>query len=537
MAKKVISFIVILLVFCTAGAAVLIGTSNFGLGFGGMTENPVSSAYALDRAGDIYYVNRTSTGMELVCVDSTGKRLFEKKLDPAVFGGDFTVSGIYVEHDKGIYLTVYEYDPETLFISRVSIQNFYEDGTYAGEVFSQKVSCLMNARTLLVSSFSEDDNAVYFALLDNGTAEVFSALKNNSEPAAKIADHRLPDAEIYGAYAFTDGSVVLGRNGGLTVLSSSGKREFDMPDGSPVFDRFWNGIDLVYMMNSADGDIYTLSKDLSMSAAVSGSRIINAEEALSTADFTDISVGITGNIFGTIRGETERLYYGSFSVMSRIFTDEVDRGAQINSILALAGTAAAVILLTILTWDFYVSILKMHLSILLRQSLLMIMLIFMVLYSLSYLIIIPQVENIVTANYSHEAQLIANSYQDLMSGVIGGKPQYSEYEHLFAAEGEAAAAADPSDGFSGDDEKPQVHLVRLNGSRAELIASTELYPLRNPRRPPDVRREHLRAGSGHDRPRGIRHRQRHGGRKAVPCPENHTAGDFRRCFHGSWDPH
>ena len=116
----------------------------------------------------------------------------KRKLDPAVFGGDFTVSGIYVEHDKGIYLTVYEYDPETLFISRVSIQNFYEDGTYAGEVFSQKVSCLMNARTLLVSSFSEDDNAVYFALLDNGTAEVFSALKNNSEPAAKIAGHRLP---------------------------------------------------------------------------------------------------------------------------------------------------------------------------------------------------------------------------------------------------------------------------------------------------------------------------------------------------------
>ena len=52
----------------------------------------------------------------------------------------------------------------------------------------------MNARTLLVSSFSEDDNAVYFALLDNGTAEVFSALKNNSEPAAKIADHRLPES-------------------------------------------------------------------------------------------------------------------------------------------------------------------------------------------------------------------------------------------------------------------------------------------------------------------------------------------------------
>ena len=44
MAKKVISFIVILLVFCTAGAAVLIGTSNFGLGCGGMIVCPACRA-------------------------------------------------------------------------------------------------------------------------------------------------------------------------------------------------------------------------------------------------------------------------------------------------------------------------------------------------------------------------------------------------------------------------------------------------------------------------------------------------------------
>ena len=475
MAKKVISFIVILLVYCTAGAALLIGTSNFGLGFGGMTEQPVSSVYALDRAGDIYYISSTSSGKNLVCVDSAGKRLFEKKLDPEVFGGTFTISGIYVEHDKGIYLTSYKYDQQTLFISEVSVHSFYEDGTYAAELLSQKTSRLMNARSVMVSSFSEDDNSVYFALLDGGKAEVFSALKNNSEPVAKTHEYALPQDDIYGAYVFADGSLVLGKPGGLTVLDSSGSRELTTA-GTPVFDRFWNGIDLVYMMNSATGDIYTLSKDLSMSAAVSGSRIINAEEAITTADLTDISVGITGNIFGCIHAENDRLYYGSFSVMSRIYTDAVDRGAQINAVLILAGTAIAVILLTILTWDFYISIMKMHLSILLRQSLLMIMLIFMVLYSLSYLVIIPQVENIVTANYSHEAQLIANSYEDLMSGVLSEKPQFSEYERLFASEGEAAEASDPSDDFSGDDEKPQIHLAIFRNGRMELIASTELYP-------------------------------------------------------------
>lgn len=476
MVKKTISFIVILLIFCTTGVALLIGTSNFGFGFGGIAEKAVSSTYALDRAGDIYYISDSGSYKNLVCIDSAGKRLFEKRLSPDVFGESFVPAGIYVEHDKGIYLTTYEFDQATLFVSRAVVHSFYEDGTYAGEVFSQKLSRYMNGQSVIISAFSEDDNSVYFSLLDNGRAEVFSALKNNSEPCAKIAEYQLPDRDIYGAYTFSDGSVALGLHGGLSVLGASGEKSLGNVRQDAVFDRFWNGIDLVYMMDSATGDIYTLSKDLSISAALSGGRIINAEEAITPADMTDISVGITGNIFGCIHDETERLYYGSFSVMSRIYTDDVDRSTQINSILTLAAVAVGVILLTILTWDFYVSILKMHLSILLRQSLLMIMLIFMVLYSLSYLIIIPQVEQIVTGNYSHEAQLIANTFEDAMSGIAGSEPQYSDYEELFAAEGRAAASADPENAFDGDDEKPQVHLAEIKNGRMRLIASTDLYP-------------------------------------------------------------
>lgn len=476
MVKKTVSFIVIFLIFCTTGAALLIGTSNFGMGFGGIAEKTVSSTYALDRAGDIYYISTSGTYKNLVCIDSSGKRLFEKRLSPEIFGDSFAPAGIYVEHDKGIYLTTYEFDPRTLFIERAVVHSFYEDGTYAGEVFSHRTSTYMNGRTVMISAFSEDDNSVYFSLLDNGSVEVFTALKNNSEPASKIAGYELPDREIYGAYTFSDGSIALGLHGGIAILDRSGMKNPGNVKQDTVFDRFWNGIDLVYMMDSATGDIYTLSKDMSISASLSGSRVINAEESLTAADLTDVSVGITGNIFGCIHDETERLYYGSFSVMSRIYTDDVDRSTQINSILVLAAVAVGVILLTILTWDFYVSILKMHLSILLRQSLLMIMLIFIVLYSLSYFIVIPQVENIVTGNYSHEAQLIANSFEDSMSGAAGAAPQYSDYEELFAAEGRAAACADPDNGFDGDDEKPQVHLAEVKDGRLRLIASTGLYP-------------------------------------------------------------
>lgn len=480
MAKKTISFIVILLIFCTIGCALLVGTSNFGLGFGIASGNNLSSTYALDRAGDIYYISDKGDYKNLVCVDSAGRRLFEKSLSSEIFGENFLVPGVYVEHDKGIYLTVYEYDPNTMFVADVSVHCFLEDGTYEGEMFSQKISRYFNGQTVIISSFSEDDNSVYFSFLNEGVAEVFSLAKSNPVSAEKIGEYNLPSADIYGAYTFSDGMLALGTGTGLVVLDGDGIHRPENASRSMAFDRFWNGIDLVYMMNSASGDIYTLSKDLSISAALSGGRVINAEEGLTPADFSDVSVGITGNIFGCVHDKTDRLYYGSFSLMSEIYTDDVDLGTQINSVLAIAAVAVAVILLTILTWDFYVSILKMHLSILLRQSLLMIMLIFIVLYSLSYAIIIPQVENIVTKNYYHEAQLVANTFEDTMNGMAGNIPQYSDYEKLFSAKGSAAVSSNPEDEFDGNDEKPEIHLAVMKNGRLRLVASTELYPFGTP---------------------------------------------------------
>ncbi len=480
MAKKTISFIVILLIFCTIGCTLLIGTSNFGLGFGITSEKTLSSVYALDRAGDIYYINEKGDYKNLVCVDSAGRRLFEKRLSYEAFGENFLISGIYVEHDKGIYLTVYEYDPKTMFIIDASVHSFLEDGTYAGEMFSQKVSRYYNGQSVIISAFSEDDNSVYFSFLNGDDAEVFTIAKSNPVSAEKIGGYDLPHVGIYGAYTFSDGTLALGTGNGLVVLNNSGIDRPESAAGNMIFDRFWNGINLVYMMNSASGDIYTLSKDLSISAALSGSRIINAEAGLTPADFSDVSVGITGNIFGCVHDETDRLYYGSFSLMSEIYTDDVDRSTQINSVLTIAAVVFAVLLLTILTWDFYVSILKMHLSILLRQSLLMIMLIFIVLYSLSYAIIIPQVKNIVTKNYYHESQLVANTFEDTMNGMTGNIPQYSDYEKLFSAKGSAAVKSDPEDDFDGNDEKPEIHLAIMKDDRLRVVASTELFPSGTP---------------------------------------------------------
>lgn len=479
MVKKVISFIIILLAYCIVGVSVVIATSNFGLGFNDSeNEKGFSYAYALDRAGDIYYVKYNGDTKSLVSLDSSGKSLFEKKLSAEDFGENFYIGSIYVEHDKTIYLSAYEYDPSTMFITRASVHMFLEDGTYSQRIFSQQISGYPNACGNLISSFSEDDTSVYFALRNGTLCEIFTALKNNSEPVTKLCEYTLESDEVYGFYASASKELYVGGKNMITIYTPSGTKRISGSSGT-VFSNFWNGISSVYSIDSVSGDIYAISSDYRLSNVLNGSKIINAEASLSTKDFSDITVGITGNILGAVRGDSEGLYSGSISLMSRVYTNHFDESSFMNRLLVIAAVAAAVILLTILTWDFYCSILKMRLSILLRQSLLIAMLIFVALYSLSFLVIIPQVERIVETNYQHETQLIANSFVSSMNGALENSDEavsYEAYSRFMNNYGAEIASSDFKEGFTGDNEKPEISLLERRAGKLVIVASSELYP-------------------------------------------------------------
>lgn len=474
MAKKIISFIVILVAYCIVGVSVLIATDNYGLGF--VSESGSGSftyAYALDRAGGIYFIRDSGGTQSLVSMDSSGKRLFEKKLEGEDFGENFYVGGIYVEHDKSVYVTAYDYDPETRFVTEASVYMFLEDGSYYGRIFTQKTSVYSNSAGRVISAFSEDDANVYFALITGNKAEVFTALKNNSEPVVKSAEYDVDPEGVYCWYTSPSKEVYAGTEGGIIVYSPLGQTRIPGAEGA-VFDNFWNGISSVYVMDSASGSVYAVS-DKMMTCVVNGGRVINAETGLTTSAMSDIAVGITGNILGTVRDNPTRIYEGSFTMMSQVTGDTTDTVALINSVLTLAATAAAVILLTILSWDFYCTILQMRLSILLRQSLLIAMLIFISLYSLSFFVIIPQVESIVKANYAHEAGLIANSFMDSMTGTVNfedGQLTYSGCKRYFEVYGGELENGNTSGTII---EKPQVSLLENRSGRLCVTASGELF--------------------------------------------------------------
>ncbi|MGN0687857.1 MAG: adenylate/guanylate cyclase domain-containing protein, partial [Oscillospiraceae bacterium] len=360
----------------------------------------------------------------------------------------------------------------------VSVHSFYEDGSYAQKLFQENVTQYMNSRAHLISSFSENDTEVFFSLISDRKAEVFAAPKNNSEQAAKVAEYELTEKELYGTHTTSGKELYVGSDEGIALYSENGRRMIFSANRT-VFDRFWNGINQCYVMDSSTGNVYTISQDRSITQTVSGDRIINAEAGLSLADMTDVAIGITGNIFGNVRGENTRMYTGSFSLMYEINTESVDKNAVFNGILTFVAVLIFVVVLSILTWDFYCGILKMNLSILLRQSLLIILLISGMLFSMSQFIIVPQVESIVTSDYHHEAQMIANSFEYSLSGTVGDAGSISAYNDYLNGYGSAIAQADAGD-FRGDDEKAQINLVERTQDRCEIIASGELYPIGYP---------------------------------------------------------
>lgn len=478
--KKFISFLVILLAYTILGAALVFGTSNFGLGFGAENgADRIRYAYALDRAGDIYFITDNDGVKSLSAVDSSGKRMFEKKLSAETFGEHFYIGGIYVEHDMNIYVTAYEYDENTHFLTEASVHLFYEDGTHVEELFRQPLWVSPEGSAKPVSAFSEDDDYVYFSLTAGGLCETFRVIKDHSEPAEKIAEYDVSAlGAVYGQLTLAGGSVLTGSADGITVLTADGARTIAGTGGGTVFDRFWSGIGLYYAMDSATGTVHVISDNFTVSSVMDGARAVDAAKGLTLSDMSEVAVGITGNILGIRRGASDTVYCGSFSLMSELFEDSADKGEMINIILSLAAVAAAVLLLTVLTWDFYIGILKMRLSILFRQSLLIAMLMFVGLYSLSYLFIIPQVERIVTANYRHEAQLIASSFETAMRGVLGAEENITPdaYHEFLARYGDAVRDAAREDSFTGDDENARVNLIEVKNGDAHLIASGDLYP-------------------------------------------------------------
>ena len=473
MAKKIISFIVILLAYSIIGTGFLLLVQSNILD---TTEYEIKNAFALDRAGNMYYVSYKSDKAltkYLTARDSAGNLLFEKELSTEQFGESFYIDGTYVEYDGSIYLTAYDYDYLSGSITRASVHRFHEDGSYDSMIFTEDIRITQNALSHVISAFSEDDDNIYFSILTDEKARIFTVSKNGSQPAEKVGEIDV-EGDFYGFVTLSKDSIAVGGTSGITVYSKDTAQKIGKNDNA-VFDRFWNGIDMFYAMDSVGGNIYVVSRDNSMVNVLNSSKTINTENGLTLADMDDFAVSITGSIMGTIRGDRLRVFSGSFSVMSEIFLNETNSWDTINSILIYIAVAVAVILLTVLTWDFFCSILKMRLSIMLRQSLLILMAVTVMLYSFSWFVISPSLGNLGAYYSVTEFSDIANIFVEELRGAssLDSTSALDAYEKLFNSYGRD----DPDfEEHRWRSNTPMVSIIERKNGRFYVIASSDLYP-------------------------------------------------------------
>lgn len=474
MVKKIVSFVIILLIYCILGAVLLYELSGL---FSFDSEEPFTYMYTLDHTGNIYYIKDDGTEQSMISIDESGKKKFNTKLTKDIFGENFYVDSVYVEYEKKIYLTIYEYDNESKLIKSVSVHMFVEDGSYGCEIFKLNTNFYPNACSNKISSFGENDNSVFFSVTDGNTAEVFSIDKSDSAHAEKIAEYTVDMEGRYASYTDSSARLFVGRDGGISVYAED-RTYPDIKAEGAVFDRFWNAMNGVYTADSRTGTLYIIGGDMRLSKILDPNVIINSENKLHISDFTDISLGTSGKFLGTIRGEKTKLFAGSYADVYEIDDNSRSLTDKLNTVLILLGTLAAAVLLSILTWDFYCAILKMRLSILPRQSMLLILLVFVLLYSVYNFAIRPQVTGLVLYDYAQEMITTGDMFIDSMNGTL--KSQYGKVTYGGCAEyasNYGKALTESCENTAERLSKTQsINIIEAENGKAVLIASADLYP-------------------------------------------------------------
>ena len=363
-------------------------------------------AFSVDQLGNIYFIRREKEIHNLIVLDSTGEELLREDVS-AHFGAHFFIDGIFILQNKNIWITGYDYDPATMMIDGVKIVAFREDGSYIEDIYTDRLAVFQDGLYRVLSSFDEDERCVYFARRNSDLAivEVFAFTKDGSEPLRKVGEYDLPQsgAHLVAFHALPGGGAALSfSDGALLIHSVRGVEELHGHDMEDVrIDRFWSGAGVFYMHDAVKGTVYSSPHaQLRPVPVVSGAFHVSAERGGMFKDLHEIAVSGVGNVLGVLHTETgSELYLGGFTFLPGIKTLSRIRHAEFTDWLAIVAVAAGIILSSVLLWEFFIQFMRMRMSMIIRQTLLTSLVIFIAFFVLSKYILIPSVTDALNRSY------------------------------------------------------------------------------------------------------------------------------------------
>lgn len=396
--KKLSAFLLILLCVLTVVVSLM---GDFLLGaFTGSRAGEEGTQYALamDDNGIVYYVENVDGVNHIVKVDDLGNIIVDEELPVLTDAERFVVQSMYVTSDHYIYVAGCEAVLAQRTASRAVVVVLDENGSLYAMPFDKPIAeaTLCGARgDALFSGMSEDDDHVYFAYLSDGQAAVMAHDKSDPEQVADLGYYEAgravtalfaaPDGRLLRADA--DGQLWISKGEGSKMESLGAVRvqTFKMADA---------GSTSVYYVDARDGGIGQLNYERGTSSV-----ICTGQTALEGggiyADFSDVAMGARGRLAGLrYDGEQFVVYTGSESRMAA--TPVAQRSVFSTDVLVAVAVLVGAVLATVLLWDVYCSLLKMRVSVLLRQALLTGMALTILCYVLIHLIISPQMTQTLT---------------------------------------------------------------------------------------------------------------------------------------------
>ena len=411
------------------------------------SSNILEYAFTVDQLGNIFFIRKDRDSKNLIVLDSTGEEWMQTDITD-YFGEHFFVDNIYILQNKNIWITGYEYETETLMIENVKIAAFREDGSYIEHIFDSAHTAFKDGIFRKTSSLDEDDRLVYFAGIGymEGMIDVYAYPKDASEPVRKIGEYspRLaPGAHIVAMHALPGGGLVISSSDGSLIMYGVSRAEEVLSEGAGWsgrrVDRFWNGAGVFYMHDAVSGTIFSSpTANLRPTAVINGTFVVSAETGAAFMDMHDISVSGVGNVLGVLRTDNGvELYLGGFTFLPRIATVRGSSHASITDWFVLISVIVGIIIVSILIWEFFVHFMRMRMPMVVRQTLLTALVVFIAFFILSEYSLIPRVGETLRRSYSER---LNTSTEILLSSLVTGVPpgssaaEYNLFMEQFGAE-------------------------------------------------------------------------------------------------------
>lgn len=356
-------------------------------------------AHGVDRNGNIYYIQQEQEQVFLISLDSTGRQSFKKDISGLVLlNGIF--DGIYTDEDKNLYLPAYGMAADSSRITQVGIYRFRDDGSFVSRVFYRSIDRPYDSKFRLISAMSDDDARLYFGFLNGDALDTYaydkttSKLENtHSYSLAGIQD------QINACLVLPSGDAVLSLENS-TLLRKSNRHEdttYQFTQGKVIIHSFWYAGNQLYFQDAVRGDMYFSSSSIwEPYLAMRGSKVVAENGSITFGKLYPLTVGNAGNVAGVYNeGNLNRIFQGGFIFLPEIGTTDASSTRDLTAWFLLLGIAVGWLIFSLLIWDFYCNILHMRLSMLIRQALLVILVIFLTLYALATYIILPQSEEMI----------------------------------------------------------------------------------------------------------------------------------------------